>query len=123
MPRRSDINSDSFTIEIFKGAACSQSFQYANSDGTPINITGFVFVLVLIDVFDSTFRLSTADAHTTLDSYIEITNSAQGRFSFVISDEETENANLGSGRWALQVDTGDGQLNILYRDAVLVSEI
>lgn len=123
MPRRIESNPDNFTLEIFIGAACSQSFQLTDETNTPTDITGYTFTLILKDVFDETFRLESGDAPTTLGSSLSITDAEDGKFTFTITDEETENAKEGPGRWALQVDEGDGNPYIMWRDQVEVREI
>lgn len=123
MPKRIDSNPDSFTIEIFIGAAYSEVFELANADGSPMDISGFTFTLILKDVFEDTFKLVSGDAPTALGSLIAIEDGPNGKLKFTISDEETEFAREGGGRWALQVDEGDGLPYILYRDEVCVQEI
>lgn len=123
MPKRIDSNPDSFTIEIFIGAAYSEVFELANADDSPMDISGFTFTLIFKDVFEDTFKLVSGAAPTPLGSFMQITDGPNGKVTFTLSDEETEFAREGSGRWALQVDEGDGLPYILYRDAVCVQEI
>jgi hypothetical protein len=123
MPKRVDCNPESFVLELFKGAATSQLFQYTDANEAPVNISSFTISLILIGVFNTTLKLSSGDAHTALGSFIEITDGPNGKFAFTISDEETATAKVGVGRYAIQIDEGDGYPYILWRDAVQISDI
>jgi hypothetical protein len=122
MPQRCEPAVSNFTLEIYRGASCSEGFQYLNPDGTPVDISGKVVAFGLKNIFDSTFKLTSGDAPTTLGSSIEITDAVNGEFRFLITDEETETANLGTGRWWVEVRDG-GDVKLLWRDTAVVYDI
>lgn len=104
---------------MFRGASCSEGFQYKNPDGTPVDLTGIEVIFGITDVLGDTFKLTSGDAPTALGSFVEKTDEVDGRFRFFISDDETLTADLGTGRWWIQLDTG----KMLWRDNIVVQDI
>lgn len=127
MPKR--LTEDSvanYPLRILRGITYSRVFQFANNDGSPVDLTGMEIVIHLRDVFPTLVVMSSNDAPTPLGSEVVITDAVNGKFRFKLTDEETLTAVLTTSsteaRWWIELhDTGD--VDLLLLDCATVEDI
>jgi len=120
MPQRVSSNT-TYTLPLYRGITYSKTFTYQDSAGVGINLTGKEIQVKVKDVFPALLSIGSDLPTTTLGSSVTITDAVNGKFNVHISDEETETAELGSGRWWIELhDAGD--VLLLWRDAVDVND-
>lgn len=116
------VSDTTFTLQLYRGITYSTTFTYTDPNDVPINLTGKSIVIGLKDIFDNTLLLGSALPASALGSTVTITDAVNGKFRLYITDEETETADLGSGRWWIEEHDG-GDVNLLLRDDVQVDDI
>lgn len=117
-----DTVQQNYTITIYTGVTYSRIFQYMQSDGNPVNLTGKVIKMEFKDVFTSTMILLSSDVPTALGSKVEITDAVNGYFRVEITSEETATAVIGPGKWWIELIDGSDS-DLLWLDCVNVVEV
>lgn len=110
-----------YTLVFYQGIAFSKIFEYTDSTGTPINLTGKIISIKFKGVFPTQLELFSNGGTSTLGSSFLITDAVNGKLTLQISLEETLTATLGnSGKWWIELEDGTG---LIWIDNVLVKEI
>lgn len=127
MPKKlSDDQVTSYPLELYRGMTYSRTFQYSNSDGTPIDLTGKSIVVHIRNVFPTLLVLDSDAAPTALGSEVVMVDAVDGRFRLKLTDEETLTAELttssSEARWWIELHDG-GDVILLWKDCVTVEDI
>lgn len=116
------VSNSTYTLQIYKGITYSRTFQYKDADDVPIDLTNKSIVIQLKDIFTSVLQLGSSLPASALGSSVTITDAANGKFRLLITDEETAAAELGTGRWWIELhDAGD--VTLLWRDDIKVEDV
>lgn len=115
-------NDTHYTILIYKGVTYSRTFEYTNSDGTPINLTGKSLSIKFKDTFPAQLELFTNGSPSTLGSTFLVTDAVNGKFRLQLTDDETAVAKVGQGKWWIELYSGS-DVDLLWLDNTSVVAI
>ena len=103
-------------LTIYQGSTFEKSFQYKTGDPpTPVDITG---VELRMQVRLKTSSTDVLIELTTDNNRITIDDAAEGKFSFLITDEDTALLDFKRGVYDLEIVWPNGKVNKLLKGAV-----
>ncbi len=112
---------NNYTITLYKGITYSRVFEYTDSDGVPINLTGKILKITFKNVFPQIVEIASNTGATPQGSTFTIIDAINGKFRLQLTDEETDTAET-CGTWWIELISGS-DIDLLWLDKVEIVEL